>query len=106
MKQVCFLLKIKKDRLDDYLKGHQVWPELIEAMQEVGIRNYSLFKRDDGLVVGYLEAENPKESFRKLAQMEVSKRWEEQMAEFFESGERDVDNTDSEDWLEQYFYMP
>ena len=106
MKQVCFLLKIKKDRLDDYLKSHQVWPELLDAMKSVGIKNYSLFKRDDGLAVGYLEAENPRESLKILAQMEISKRWEESMAEFFETGERDFDDTDEEDWLDQYLYMP
>ena len=100
MKQVCFLLRLKHDRIDDYLKAHQVWPELLDVMREAGIRNYSLFLREGGMVVGYLEAENPEESLRKVAETEVSQRWEEGMAEYFED-----DGGGLEEWLRQYFYM-
>ena len=100
MKQVCFLLRLKRDRIDDYLKAHQVWPELLDVMREAGIRNYSLFLREDGMVVGCLEAENPEESLRKVAETEVSRRWEDGMAEYFED-----DGGGVEERLRQYFHM-
>ena len=31
MKRVCFLLRVKKDRVDDYLRAHDVWPEVRDA---------------------------------------------------------------------------
>ena len=102
MKRVCFLLRLRKDRMDDYLDGHEVWPELLDEMRRAGIRNYSLFLRDDGLVVGYLEAENPEESLQKVSQTDVSRRWEEGMAQFFESG--DVNDSKSKPLCE-YFHM-
>ena len=43
MKRVCFLLKIKKNRSEDYLEAHQVWPEMRKTIQQSGIRNYSIY---------------------------------------------------------------
>lgn len=55
--RVCFLLKVRRDKLEEYKKRHsQVWPEMQDALRATGWRNYSLFLRTDGLVVGYLEA--------------------------------------------------
>ena len=60
MKRACYLLKVKKDRVDEYVKAHDVWPEALDAMQKAGIRNTSLFiRKEDGLVVWYFEAEDP-----------------------------------------------
>ena len=51
MQRVCFLLKVKADRLEEYRRRHeQVWPEMLEALRETGWRNYSLFLREDGLL--------------------------------------------------------
>ena len=106
MKRVCFLLKVKKDRVQEYLEAHEpVWPELLDAMREVGIRNYSMFHRPDGLLVGYLEAEDPARSLRELECMEVSQRWEAGMAPFFEAGSGDLRPGELE-WLTPYFHMP
>jgi L-rhamnose mutarotase len=69
---VCFLLRVRPDRLAEYRERHQaVWPDMLAALRATGWHNYSLFLRDDGLLVGYLETE-------------VNGRWQEHMAEFFE----------------------
>ena len=52
MKHVCFLLRVQPERLEEYLQAHQVWPEMLDAMHNAGIRNYSMFYRKDGLLVG------------------------------------------------------
>ena len=104
MERVCFLLRVKKDRVQDYLKAHDVWPELNTAMQEVGMSNFSLFMRKDGLVVGYFEAEDPQESLRKLSLTDVNRRWDEYMAEFFEGGAGNMEE-DGVEWLKQYYYL-
>src|SRR5213080_252505 len=56
MERVCFLLKVKGDRLAEYRQRHKtVWPEMLAALRETGWHNYSLFLREDGLLVGYFE---------------------------------------------------
>lgn len=59
MQRVCFLLKVRRDRIAEYRERHAaVWPEMCEALSATGWHNYSLFLRDDGLLVGYLETED------------------------------------------------
>ena len=56
MRRVCFLLKVRSERLEAYRRVHEeVWPEMLEALSRHGWKNYSLFLRDDGLLVGYVE---------------------------------------------------
>lgn len=105
MKQVCFLLHLKKDRIKDYIEAHQVWPELLDEMRKEGIRNYSLFMGKDGLIIGYLESDEPIESLRRVGQSDVGRRWEEYMSEYFENTGNKTNNSDAEEWIEQYFYM-
>jgi L-rhamnose mutarotase len=106
MQRECFLLRIKKDRIQQYLETHQaVWPELLDAIRTSGLRNWSLFIRPDGLVVGYLEGENIQESLRQLGRTEANARWQAHVASFFEGGSGDL-NTGGPEWLKQYFHLP
>lgn len=91
MERVGFLLRVRPDRLDEYRTRHAaVWPELLAALRAAGWRNYSLFLADDGLLVGYLEAEDFEAAQRAMEQTGVNARWQAEMAELFElpGGER------------------
>ena len=56
MERVCFLGRIRPDRLEEYRVRHaRVWPDMLAALREAGWANYTLFLTDDGLIVGYLE---------------------------------------------------
>jgi L-rhamnose mutarotase len=82
---VCFLLKVRQDRLAEYRERHRdVWPEMREALSRTGWHNYSLFLRDDGLLVGYLETEDFEAAKKAMAETEVNARWQAEMAPFFE----------------------
>jgi L-rhamnose mutarotase len=86
MRRVCFLLKVRKDRLAEYKQRHAaVWPEMIEALRETGWHNYSLFLREDGLLVGYLETPDFEQARAGMASREVNERWQREMAGFFEA---------------------
>jgi L-rhamnose mutarotase len=85
MKRVCFCLQVKRDRLAEYKERHRaVWPEMLEALRAAGWRNYSLFLRDDGLLVGYLETSDFARARAEMAGTEVNRRWQTEMAGFFE----------------------
>lgn len=105
MERVCFLLKVKKDRLKEYKKRHKtVWPEMLNALRETGWHNYSLFLREDGLLVGYFETPSLKKALKGMARTEVNERWQREMAEFFESLEgRRPDESFLR--LEEVFYL-
>jgi L-rhamnose mutarotase len=85
MQRVCFVLQVKKDRLEEYKERHkQVWPEMLDALRRTGWHNYSLFLRDDGMLVGYVETPDFQAALDGMAREEVNARWQAQMREFFE----------------------
>jgi L-rhamnose mutarotase len=91
MERVCFLLQVRRDRLDEYRARHRaVWPEMRAALRDAGWSNYSLFLRDDGLLVGYVETGDFAAAQAAMEATDVNARWQAEMAEFFElpSGER------------------
>ena len=86
MERVCFLLKVRKDRLDEYKQRHEsVWAEMRQALHDTGWTNYSLFLRDYGLLVGYLETPDFDAALRGMSQQEVNARWQREMGPFFEN---------------------
>lgn len=86
MQRVCFLLKVRQDRLAEYRERHAaVWPEMLDALSATGWHNYSLFLREDGVLVGYLETEDFAEAQVAMARTEVNARWQAEMADFFEA---------------------
>ncbi|RCV53535.1 L-rhamnose mutarotase [Marinitenerispora sediminis] len=85
MQRVCFLLRVRQDRLAEYRERHaEVWPEMRAALAAAGWRNYSLFARDDGSVVGYLETDDFEAARAAMARTGVNARWQAEMAPFFE----------------------
>jgi L-rhamnose mutarotase len=85
VQRVCFLLKVRTDRLEEYRRRHEaVWPDMQAALRETGWHNYSLFLREDGLLVGYLETEDFQAAQAAMERTEVNARWQAEMAPFFE----------------------
>jgi len=55
----CFVLRVRPDLLGEYTERHAaVWPDMLRALRQAGWERYSLFARPDGLIVGYVEAED------------------------------------------------
>ena len=84
MQRICFVLQVKPERLKEYRERHRcVWPEMITALRETGWVNYSLFLREDGLLVGYLETESFENARVGMARRDVNERWQREMAGCF-----------------------
>ncbi len=85
MQRACFLLRVRRDRREEYSARHQeVWPEMKEALHASGWTNYSLFLAPDGLLVGYVEAEDFERALKAMEATEVNRRWQASVAELFE----------------------
>jgi len=84
VRRYCFLLHVRPDRLEEYVERHRrVWPEMLYALRDSGWHNYSLFLRDDGLLVGYVESEDLERAQAAMAATEVNQRWQAEMTGFF-----------------------
>ena len=84
MARYCFLLQVRPELLGEYRARHaQVWPEMLHALRDTGWRNYSLFVRDDGLLVGYVEADDLAAAQAAMAATDVNRRWQADMARYF-----------------------
>lgn len=84
--RVCFLLKIKIERMEEYRQRHAaVWPEMVQALRETGWHNYSLFLAENGLLVGYLETDDFEQARAKIKLHPINAKWQSEMAPFFEA---------------------
>jgi L-rhamnose mutarotase len=103
LQRICFVLRVRPDRIEEYRSRHRdVWPEMQAALAESGWHNYSLFLRKDGLLVGYLNCENFEDSRAAMRALEVNTRWQQEMAPFFvEDGNPD----DAMQPLEEVFHL-
>ena len=84
MRRYCFTLQVDPARLVEYRERHAaVWPEMLTALRDAGWRDYSLFLRDDGLLVGYLMTEDLEAARTAMEATDVNRRWQAEMAPFF-----------------------
>jgi L-rhamnose mutarotase len=56
---------------------------MLRALRDSGWRNYSIFARPDGLLIGYVEAGNLAAAQQAMAATEVNLRWQAEMSRYF-----------------------
>ena len=84
MPRTAFRLRIKAGKEQEYDAAHrQVWPALLAKLKEVGISQYSIFRRgqDLFLVMQVLDFDS---AWRKLDSDPTNLKWQREMAEYFE----------------------
>src|SRR5580698_225101 len=85
MPRYAFKLRIKADAIEEYEREHQrVWPELLAKLKEVGISEYSIFRRGQELVLS-LRVDDFERAWAELDRDPVNLRWQEFMSRLFES---------------------
>ncbi len=79
MGRYAWVAEVRPGYEDEYRRRHdEIWPEMVEALREAGIRNYSIFRH--GLTLfGYFETDDLGQTQRYLANSEVNRRWGESM---------------------------
>ena len=94
MARVAFRLRIKPDAIEGYERDHEnVWPELLAKLKDVGVSDYSIFRRGQDLFL-VMRVANFEAAMRELDRDPVNLRWQQEMAKYFEpvpdlqSGER------------------
>ena len=81
MPRYCLLGHVDPNRLDEYRRSTaRSGRSCCEALRDAGWRNYSLFLRDDGLLIGYAEADDLAAAQERVARTEVNARWQTAMS--------------------------
>src|SRR5690349_4562463 len=84
MPRHAFQLRIKANAIAEYELEHtRVWPELLAKLKQVGISNYSIFRRGQDLFL-YLEVDDFERAWDELDRDPVNRRWQEFMSRLFE----------------------
>jgi L-rhamnose mutarotase len=106
MQRVCFVLQVRPSRVNTYRELHrEVWPEMRKALSGAGWHNYTLYLRDDGLLVGNVECEDFEKAKAAMAATEVNERWQALVGELFaDMASRRPD--EGMDPLEEVFHLP
>jgi len=89
MRRIAGIYKIKPEMVNEYKKDHDnIWPEMVEGIEKIGIKNYSIFFREDGTLFSYMEVDDIdkfKRAYKKFVKSEVRRKWDKKMAKYFVS---------------------
>jgi L-rhamnose mutarotase len=101
----AFHLRIKADCIEEYEREHtRVWPELLAKLKEVGISDYSIFRRGQELTL-VLRCPDFDRAWDELDRDPVNQRWQQFMGRLFEPV---PDKEDGERFAmcKEVFYLP
>jgi len=77
-------MKLKDDQVAEYKRRHdEIWPEMLAALRQAGMHNYSIFLHGDQLFA-YLEVEDFERMTQTLATDATNARWQETMQSLIE----------------------
>ena len=80
----AFVLRVRPDKVEEYVEAHRsVWPEMLSALSDAGIRNYTIF-RSGNEMFGYFETDDLAAAAAYMERQEVSARWQDAMAGLLE----------------------
>ena len=99
-------VRLKDEKRDYYIEKHaNVWPEVLDELKKINVKNYSIFLKED-FMFGYLEYDG--DSFDKdMAQMQnipIVEKWTKLMIDCFNPFPNN-ENNNSWVMMDQIFFM-
>ena len=87
LKRWAFQLRLKPGVEAAYEEAHKaVWPEMLALLKSAGISEYSIYRRDELLVLA-LRAEDFEATWSRIDNDPVNLRWQAAMAPYFAPNE-------------------
>ncbi len=84
MQRIAFRLRLRPGAIEEYERAHQnVWPELLAKLKEVGISDYSIFRRGLDLFL-VMKVGDFEHAWGILDQDPTNLRWQKEMGRLFE----------------------
>jgi L-rhamnose mutarotase len=105
LKRYAFMLRLRPGAAAAYEEAHRaVWPEMLALLKRAGISEYSIYRRDELLILA-LRAADFESAWQQIESDPINTRWQQAMAPFFapieglRPGERFP-------MMEEVFYLP
>jgi L-rhamnose mutarotase len=104
-KRYAFMLRLQPGVAEAYEEAHRaVWPEMLSLLKEAGISEYSIYRRDDLLILA-LRADDFDASWSRIDNHPVNLRWQAAMAPYFAPVEG-LRRGEKFPMLTEVFYLP
>ena len=105
LKRYAFILRLNPGVSEAYEKAHrEVWPEMLALLKSAGISEYSIYRRDELLVLT-LRAADFEGTWKQLEDHPVNLRWQQAMAPLFAPHEG-LRPGERFPMMEEVFYLP
>lgn len=103
---MAFLLRLKPGAGPDYDAAHRhVWPEMLYLLRRSGVSEYSIFRRDELLVLTMHVDVDFETTWTKIESDPINTRWQQAMSAYFAP----IENTRPGErfpMMEEVFYLP
>ena len=99
-------VRLKKEKRDFYIKNHaNVWPEILEELKKINVKNYSIYLKED-FMFGYLEYDgNDFDSdMATMQKIPMVEKWTKLMIDCFKPFPNNDEN-DSWVMMEEIFHL-
>src|ERR1700733_8118179 len=107
MERVAFMLRLKPGTADAYDEAHrQVWPEGLALLKSAGISEYSIFRRDELLILSLRVEADFETAWRKIENNPVNLRWQQAMSAYFQPLDGELRPCERFPMLREVFYLP
>lgn len=102
MGRITFTMKLKHDRIEDYIKMHKdIWPEMEAALKKAGRSNFSIWLNGN-TIFGYYETKDGQLN-EMIKQNEVFRSWNEIIKGMIDDEDTIANNNIQE--MEMIFYL-
>ncbi|MBL4599171.1 MAG: L-rhamnose mutarotase [Rhizobiaceae bacterium] len=101
--KIAFKMKLHSGKLEEYRRRHdEIWPELVEALHEAKIRDYSIYYDDETRILFATMWRSKDHGLEALSKSELMRKWWAYMADIMETH---PDNEPIATPLETVFHM-
>jgi L-rhamnose mutarotase len=105
LKRYAFILRLREGAAEGYEKAHrEVWPEMLALLKSAGISEYSIYRRDDLLILA-LRAADFEATWSRIENDPINLRWQQTMAPLFAPMDA-VRPGERFPMMEEVFYLP
>jgi len=105
LKRYAFILRLRPGAAEEYEIAHRaVWPEILALLKSAGIHEYSIYRRDDLLILT-LRTADFEATWGRIENDPVNLRWQQAMAPLFAPHEG-LRPGERFPMMEEVFYLP
>ena len=99
-------VRLKNEKREFYIENHaNVWPEVLEELKKVNVKNYSIYLKED-FMFGYLEytGDNFEGDMTEMQKIPIVDKWTKLMINCFNPF---PNNQDNESWvmMDEIFHL-